>query len=301
MKILLFGGQGQLGWELQRALAPLGTVIAPRRAEADLADEAALRACVRRHAAPLIVNAAADTAVDRAETQPGLAHAINARAVAILADEAFRSGARLVHYSTDYVFDGRKADAYTEDDATCPLNVYGQSKLAGEEEIRQRALPHLILRVSWLYSPRRSNFARTMLRLACAQEAVDVVADQFGAPTSAELVADCTAHALRRWLAERDAASLAGTYHLCASGRTSWHGYARALIALARERGHPVRVRDERIVAVDTAQFAAAARRPANSQLDTTRFRSAFGLALPDWQSGLARFVEEAGSERENR
>lgn len=293
MKILLLGSTGQLGWELGRSLAPLGALCTPARDEADLCDPAGLRELFGRYRPEVVVNAAAYTGVDQAEREPDLAACVNARAVAILADEARRSDAVLVHYSTDYVFDGDKPGPYVEDDVAVPINAYGRSKLLGEEAIRASSAAHLIFRISWLYSPRRSNFARTMLQLAATRDVLRVVDDQAGAPTSAELVADCTAHALRRCIEAPRTGAPFGTYHLCAAGRTTWYAYARALINRARASGHPIRVCNENVVPIKSAEYPAAARRPANSLLDTNRLRTTFGLTLPDWQVGLDRFVEE--------
>lgn len=293
MKILLLGKDGQLGWELQRALAPLGELVALGRAGGeglcgDLSRPQALVESVRALAPDLIVNAAAHTAVDRAESEPALAHAINAEAVAGLAAEAAASDAWLVHYSTDYVFDGSGAHAWREDDPTGPLSVYGHSKLAGEEAIRASACRHLIFRTSWVYAARGGNFAKTMLRLAAERERLTVIADQVGAPTGAELIADVSAHAIRAALA---APALAGTYHLAAGGETSWHGYASFVIEEARRLGLALKVAE--IAPIPTTEYPTPARRPLNSRLDTARLRAAFGLVLPDWRLGVARMLRE--------
>jgi dTDP-4-dehydrorhamnose reductase len=293
MKILLLGKNGQLGWELQRALAPLGELVALDRAgedglSGDLAKPAALADTVRALAPDVIVNAAAHTAVDRAESEPALARAINTEAVAALAAEAARLGAWLIHYSTDYVFDGSGTRPWREDDPTGPLSVYGATKLAGEEAIRASGCAHLIFRTSWVYAARGGNFAKTMLRLAAERERLTVIADQHGAPTGAELIADVSAHALR---AARTNPALAGTYHLAAAGETSWHGYAGFVIDEARRLGRTLQVRE--IAAILTADYPTPAARPLNSRLDTIRLRTAFDLVLPDWRLGVARMLRE--------
>lgn len=295
MKILLLGGNGQVGWELRRALAPLGALVAPLRNDvgglaADLAQPETLRETVRQVAPDVIVNAAAYTAVDRAESEPVLANSVNAIAPGVLALEAAARGAWLVHYSTDYVFDGSGSAPWREDDITGPLNVYGASKLAGEAAIRASGCRHLILRTSWVYAMRGSNFAKTMLRLARERETLDVVDDQIGAPTGADLIADVTAHALRSAIAD---AALSGTYHLTAAGATSWHGYARHLLATAAANGAKLKALHEAVRPVPSTAWPTPARRPSNSRLDTARLNSAFGLRMPPWQDGVERFVAE--------
>lgn len=291
MKILLLGCNGQVGWELQRALAPLGEVVAPGRTDGgDLADAATLAATVRAIAPRVIVNAAAYTAVDKAEAEPEAAAAINAAAPGVLAREAAALGAWLVHYSTDYVFDGSGDTPWVEDAPTGPLNVYGRTKLEGEQAIRASGCRHLILRTSWVYAARGGNFAMTMLRLAAERDALNVVDDQVGAPTGAELIADVTAHALRT---AQSRAEVSGTYHLAASGHTSWYGYARHVIEHARAQGRPVRVAPEQIRPVPSSAYSTPARRPQNSRLDTRRLREVFGLHLPDWPSAVERMLAE--------
>ena len=295
MKILLFGKRGQVGWELQRSLAPLGQVVAldcegNGSLCGDFSNLAGLAACVREVAPDVIVNAAAHTAVDKAETEPDQASTINARAPAVLAEEAARLGAWLVHYSTDYVFDGSGERPWQETDAPGPLGVYGQTKLAGELAIGHRCDKHLIFRTSWVYAARGNNFARTMLRLAAQRDHLRVIADQIGAPTGAELLADVTAHAIR---SARQRPELAGLYHLAAGGETSWHGYARHVVEQARRAGQPIRVAAEAIEAVPACAYPLPAPRPANSRLDTGKLRAAFALNLPDWQSGVDRMLEE--------
>ena len=293
MKILLLGMNGQVGWELQRALAPLGELVAldfdsPGPLTADFTQPAALAATVRALAPRIIVNAAAHTAVDKAESEPELARTINAEAPAVLAREAQSTGAWLLHYSTDYVFDGSGSTPWREDSPTGPINVYGQTKLEGEQAIRASGCEHLILRTSWVYAARGGNFARTMLRLAAERERLEVIDDQIGSPTGAELLADVTAHALRSVLARPE---LGGTYHAVASGETSWHGYARQVIDFARAAGQTLQVQD--IVAVPTGAFPTAARRPCNSRMDTRKLQASFGLNLPDWRVGVERMLRE--------
>ena len=295
MRILLLGRNGQVGWELQRSLAPLGELVALDATGADglcgdLARPAELAATVRALAPGLIVNAAAYTAVDRAEAEPEQARAVNAAGPAVLAQEAAALGAWLVHYGTDYVFDGSGNRPWAEDDPTGPLNVYGRTKLEGEQAIRTSGCAHLILRTSWVHSARGANFARTMLRLAGEREQLQVVADQYGAPTGADLIADVTAHAIRAAMARP---ALSGTYQLAAGGETNWHGYARHVVAFAQARGHPMRVHPDTIVPVSSADFPSAAQRPHNSRLDTRKLRQAFALQLPAWQFGVERMLQE--------
>jgi len=291
MKILLLGKDGQVGWELQRALAPLGELHALGRADVDLLDADALRARVRAVAPDVIVNAAAWTAVDRAETEEAAAHAVNARAPAVLAEEAARIEAWLVHYSTDYVFDGRKDGAYTEQDPVNPLSAYGRSKAAGEEGVRASGARHLILRTGWVFG-RGQNFARTILSLAREREQINVVADQFGAPTGADLLADATALALYRIAAMgAQEVALSGTYHVTASGRSSWHAYARHVVGEAQAGGAVLRAAPSGILPIATRDWPTPAARPANGSLDCGKFCAAFGLALPDWRHHLNRFV----------
>jgi dTDP-4-dehydrorhamnose reductase len=297
MKILLVGKDGQVGWELQRSLALLGEVTAVGRAEADLTIPDSLRTLVRQIDPDIIVNAAAYTAVDKAESDAGTAYLVNAEAVGVLADEAARADAWLVHYSTDYVFDGEKSTPYQEDDATGPLSVYGKSKLAGEEQIRQRHAKHLIFRTSWVFAARGGNFAKTMLRLAKERNELKVVADQFGAPTSAELIADATALALQKIVQASDGGhALAGTYHLTASGQTSWHQYAQYVIGLAHTTGVALSTAPESVIAIPATSYPVPAPRPRNSCMSTEKFRQAFGLQLPDWRYHVQRLVAELTS-----
>jgi len=283
MRLLLLGRGGQLGHELQRVLAPLGDVVAPGRGDADLERPEAIARMIRERRPDVVVNAAAYTAVDRAEQEPDRARVANADAPGSMAKEAALAGARLVHYSTDYVFDGTATQAYREGDPTGPLNAYGATKLAGEEAIRGSGVQHLILRTSWVYSNRRTNFLSTMLRLAAEQPQLRVVDDQIGAPTWAAHIAAATALVLARW---RDQS---GTYHLSAAGHTSWCGFAREILAQA---GLPPKV-----VPITTDALPRPARRPAWSVLDNTRLHDTFGIALPDWREGLERCLAERRGE----
>lgn len=285
MKILLTGVNGQVGWELRRALAPLGEVIAADRRILDLADTAGIRARVAALAPDLIVNPAAYTAVDRAEAEPELARAINAAAPGELA----ACGVPVVHFSTDYVFDGRKNGAYRETDAPNPLGVYGASKLTGEAAVQRAGIPHLILRTSWVYGLRGRNFLLTMQRLARERETLAVVDDQFGAPTWSRLIAEATALVVARWLDQRDLAAASGVYHLACGGRTSWHGFAAAILADLAARGE---AKLARLDAIPSSGYPTPAARPANSQLDCSKLAATFGLRLPDWEAALALCLE---------
>ena len=295
MKILLLGKNGQVGWELQRALAPLGEVVAldfdsPGPLTADFSQPESLAATVRAVAPQIIVNAAAHTAVDRCESEPEFARTLNATSPAVLAREAAALGAWLMHYSTDYVFDGSGSTPWQEDSPTGPLSVYGATKLEGEDAIRASGCQHLIFRTSWIYAARGGNFAKTMLKLAKERDKLTVIDDQIGSPTGADLLADLTAHALRAAMARP---GLAGTYHAVAGGETSWHGYARHVIEFARAAGQPIKVAPENIVAVPTSAFPTPAKRPGNSRMNTEKLRSSFGLALPSWQAGVERMLTE--------
>jgi len=295
MKILLLGKNGQVGWELQRALAPLGELIAldfdsPGPLGADFSKPESLAATVRAVAPQIIVNAAAHTAVDKAESEPELARAINASAVGVVAREAAALGAWLAHYSTDYVFDGSGTTPWLEDSPTGPLSVYGQTKLEGEEAIRASGVQHLIFRTSWVYAARGGNFAKTMLRLAKERDKLTVINDQIGAPTGADLLADITAHALR---AAQQQPMLAGTYHAVAAGETSWHGYAKHVIEFARAAGQPIKVAADAIEPVPTSAFPTPARRPGNSRMNTRKLQQTFGFTLPAWQTGVERMLTE--------
>ncbi|GHU04040.1 NAD(P)-dependent oxidoreductase [Betaproteobacteria bacterium] len=293
-KILLFGKNGQVGWELQRSLAPLGELTAldfdsTEEGCGDFTNLAGLAATIRRIAPDIIVNAAAYTAVDKAETNPELARALNVAAPALLAEEAVRLDAWLIHYSTDYVFDGSGDKKRTETDPTGPLSVYGRTKLEGEQAVARNP-KHLIFRTSWVYAARGANFAKTMLRLAAERDKLSIIDDQIGAPTGAELLADITAHAIR---AVKTHPERAGLYHLAAAGETSWHAYARFVIESARAAGWPIRVQPENIEAIPTAAYPTPARRPLNSRLDTGKLQQTFGLHLPDWRVGVQRLLDE--------
>ncbi|GAA5234877.1 dTDP-4-dehydrorhamnose reductase [Verticiella sediminum] len=292
MRILLTGRRGQLGYELGRSLALLGEVHALDSAACDLREEQAIRRVVREYAPAVIVNPAAYTAVDKAETEVDAAQAVNARAPAILAEEAQRLDAMLVHFSTDYVFDGSRAAPYTEADAPNPQGVYGASKLAGEQAVQRACARHLVLRTSWVVGAHGGNFVKTMLRLAGERDALSVVADQYGAPTSAALLADLTALLVREATLRPDTFAY-GLYHAAAAGVTNWHEYACYVIERARAAGRPVRVAPDAIRAIGSADYPTPARRPANSRLDTTRLRTTFGLRLPEWREGVDRVLDQ--------
>ena len=283
MRILLTGRKGQVGWELERSLAPLGEVAAFCHRDLDLADPGIIVARIRDVKPHVIVNAAAYTAVDKAETETGLAMAINGRAPGILAEEAVRLDALLVHYSTDYVFDGAKSAPYTEDDEPHPINEYGRSKLAGERAIQATGCRHLILRTSWVYAARGNNFLITMLRLARERPELRVVGDQFGAPTWARHIADATAILLGKIGADRERAT--GVFHLTAAGETSWHGFAKAILG---ETGSSTPV-----VEIPTSGYPTPARRPANSRLEGRRLSETWQISLPGWEHGLRQCVGE--------
>jgi dTDP-4-dehydrorhamnose reductase len=294
LKILLLGKGGQVGWELQRSLATLGELVAldfdSTALHADFSRPEGLAATVKAVAPDIIVNAAAHTAVDKAESEPELARAINATAPGVLAREAAACGAWLLHYSTDYVFDGGGTTPWTEDSPTGPLSVYGRTKLEGEDLIRASGARHLILRTSWVYAARGGNFAKTMLKLAKERDKLTVIDDQIGAPTGAELLADLSAHALRTALQRPE---VSGTYHAVASGLTSWHGYAQHVIEFARAAGQPIKVAPEAVAPVPTSAFPTPAKRPTNSRLDTRKLRETFGVTLPDWRVGVERMLTE--------
>ncbi len=302
MKILLLGREGQVGWELQRSLAPLGEVIAlardassnPQGLCGDLTRLDDLAQTVRQVAPDAIVNAAAHTAVDKAESEPDLAHTINALAPGVLADEAQSLGAWLVHYSTDYVFDGSGDTPWKETDATGPLSVYGSTKLQGERAVA-RCQKHLIFRTSWVYAARGGNFAKTMIRLAQTRETLQVINDQHGVPTGADLLADVTAHCLRQVQSANPAAhqELAGIYHLAASGATTWFAYANYVLAQVAIAQPAIELVANEVRPVPTSAFPTPARRPHNSRLNTNKIQAAFGLRLPPWKDGVARMLSE--------
>ena len=296
MKILLLGGNGQVGWQLRRSLAVAGEVIAPPpRSEGglDVADTDSLRATLRTVQPSLIVNAAAYTAVDRAEDEPQQAHALNATACEVIAAEASRTGAWVVHYSTDYVYDGSGDQPWTETSPTHPLGVYGASKLAGDQALAAGCARHLILRTSWVYDTWGSNFLKTILRAAAQRPALAVVNDQWGAPTRAALIADVTAHAALRLQRDPQADNLAGVYHLAAQGSTSWHGYAQLAVAHARACGMNLQTTPDSVQPIPAASYPTRAARPANSRLCTDKLRNTFGIHLPPWEDGVRAVVAE--------
>lgn len=293
MKILLLGKNGQVGWELQRSLAPLGEVVALDRQAigglcGDLSNLSVLRATIRQVKPDVIVNAAAYTAVDKAESDTELADLVNAKASEVMAQEAVALNAWLVHYSTDYVFSGQGTTPWKESDATGPVNYYGVSKLAGEQAIVGSGCKHLIFRTSWVYGARGNNFAKTMLRLARERETLNVIADQIGAPTGADLIADITALAITK---AQGRSELSGLYHLAASGEVSWHGYATHVIEFAKTQGEHLAVTT--LNPIETSAYPTAARRPLNSRLNPRKLCESFSLHLPDWQSGVTRMLRE--------
>jgi len=294
VKILLLGKNGQVGWELQRSLAPLGEVVAlgsgSREYCGDFTDLQGITETVRAIAPDIIVNAAAHTAVDKAESEAERARTINALAPGVLAQEAKRLDAWLVHYSTDYVFDGSGDMPWTESAATGPLGVYGSSKLEGEQLIQRSGCRHLIFRTSWVYGARGGNFAKTMLRLAQERDSLKVIDDQIGAPTGADLLADVTAHAIRTALRNPE---VCGLYHLVAAGETSWHGYASFVLDFARRAGMPLKVAPDAVQPVPSSAFPTPAQRPHNSRLNTEKLQNTFDLHLSDWQKGVERMLTE--------
>jgi len=295
MKILLLGKDGQVGWELQRSLAPLGELVALGRHAADglcgdLGHLEGLAQTVRQLRPDVIVNAAAHTAVDKAESEPELARALNALAPGVLAQEAKAVDALLVHYSTDYVFDGSGSVPRLETDAVAPLSVYGRTKLEGEQHIQASGCRHLIFRTSWVYAARGGNFAKTMLRLAQERESLTVIDDQWGAPTGADLIADVTAHTIRQVVrCPQDA----GLYHLVAQGETTWNAYARYVLAQAQQLQPALAIQAREVRPVPSSAFPTPAQRPHNSRLDTRKLQATFGLQLPSWQQGVTRMLHE--------
>lgn len=293
MKILLLGKNGQVGWELQRSLAPLGELVALDRhlvdgLSGDLSNLESLRATIRQIKPDVIVNAAAYTAVDKAESETELADRVNGLASGVMAEEAALLGAWLVHYSTDYVFSGQGVTPWQETDPVAPVNHYGASKLAGEQAIIASGCNHLIFRTSWVYGARGNNFAKTMLRLAKDRETLSVIADQIGAPTGADLIADVTALAIQQVTKQPE---LAGLYHLVAAGEVSWHGYASHVVDFAKAQGEELAVTT--VNPIETTAYPTPARRPLNSRLNTQKLRDNFSLHLPDWQSGVTRMLRE--------
>lgn len=292
MKILLIGKNGQVGWELQRSLSTLGEVIAVDYFDKDLCGDLknpqGVAHTIRTVCPDVVVNAAAHTAVDKAETEKELAELLNAKSVEVIANETAKLGALLVHYSTDYIFNGEGDHYRKEDEQPGPLNIYGETKLAGEIAVTSHNPRHLIFRTSWVYATRGANFAKTMLRLAKEKETLSIINDQYGAPTSAELLADCTAIAVRCSISDQ---TLFGTYNLVASGETTWYDYARFVFDVAQELGEPLKIRS--VNSVDTTAYPTPAKRPLNSRLSNSKFQSAFNAVLPDWKIGVKRAVIE--------
>lgn len=288
--MLVTGADGQVGFELRRALAPLGEVVACGRRECDLADGDAVRRVVREVAPAVVVNAAAYTAVDKAESEPELAEAVNGVGPGVLGGEAARVGALVVHYSTDYVFDGSGEVPWREEDEARPLGVYGRTKLAGERALAASGARHVVLRTSWVHGVWGRNFVKTMLRLIREREELGIVADQHGAPTGAALIADVSAHVVGRFSRGADVPS--GVYHLAAAGHTTWHGLARHVAERAQRAGWPLKASPERILPIETSAYPTPAARPANSRLDTEKLRATFGLHLPDWRDGVDRALD---------
>jgi dTDP-4-dehydrorhamnose reductase len=295
MTILLLGANGQVGWELRRALIPLGNLIACGRNEANFEDLDALRQLVHQYRPQIIVNAAAYTAVDKAESNVKVARRINADAVDLLATEAKTINAWLIHYSTDYVFDGKHSGFYSEDDEPKPLNVYGQTKLEGEQLLQASRCNYLLFRTSWVYSARGSNFVRTILRLAQEKDKINVVSDQVGAPTSAEFIADITAiilHQIKK-SAPDVVGQYSGIYHLSANGQTSWYGFAKCIIEQAIELGFSTRAPLNNLCSIATADYPLPALRPSNSLLNTSKLCGTFGVSFPYWEDQVRRVVTE--------
>jgi dTDP-4-dehydrorhamnose reductase len=288
LNILLLGKNGQLGWELQRSLAAIGQVTALGHDEADFSIPSMLGAIVAQYRPQVIVNAAAYTAVDKAETDAASAHAVNTESPAVLAQAAKDCGALLVHYSTDYVFDGSGHSPRDENQATAPLNIYGASKLAGEGAIVFSGCKHLIFRTSWVYAARGGNFAKTMLRLAQERDSLSVINDQHGAPTGADWLADISAHAIVQTLQD---ARKCGLYHAVAAGETTWHGYASLVVEHAKALAYPIKA--SAVNPVPTSNFPTPAQRPLNSRLDTGKLQAVFGVQCPPWQAGVARMLRE--------
>ena len=292
-RFLITGANGQLGFELQRALAPLVEVVAFARADCDLSDPDSIRSAVRAAKPDVILNAGSYTAVDKAESEPDLACAINATATGVIGEEAAKLGVLVIHYSTDYVFDGTKAEAYLETDIPNPLGVYGMTKLAGEQALAASGAMHLIFRTSWVYGLNGKNFIKTILRLASERSELKIVADQFGAPTGAALLADVSAHVAARYLREGADSFPFGLYHLVASGETSWHELARHVVAKATTADWKLQATPDRILPITTSQYPTPAARPANSRLNTSKFSEAFGLQLPDWRIGVDQVMDK--------
>jgi len=294
MKILLLGANGQVGWELQRTLVPLGEVKACTRKEADLEELDALKNLIQTYKPQIIVNAAAYTAVDRAEFEPEKVYRINVDAVAFLAKETKLLNGWLIHYSTDYVFDGTKTTPYTENDEPNPLSVYGNSKQQGENEIVKSCCKHLIFRTSWIFAARGKNFIKTIVKLSKEREELKIVDDQIGAPTSAELIADVTALTLHTIIQNQNNSELlGGTYHLTPIGETSWYGYSRYILQNLQPQSEDLKVSDDKIIPITTEQYAQPAKRPKNSRLNTNKIQQNFNINLPTWQQQLDRTLRE--------
>lgn len=291
-RFLITGATGQVGFELRRALAPLGEIIACGSRECDLSDATAIRRTVREVQPHVIVNAAAYTAVDKAESQPDLARAVNATAPGLLGEQAAACGALVVHYSTDYVFDGKKAGPYTETDQPRPLGLYGQTKLEGEQALASSGARYLIFRTSWVFGHHGKNFIKTILRLASERTELRIVADQRGAPTGSALLADATAHISASYLRGGGEAFPLGLYHLTASGETSWHELARHVVQRALDAGKQLAATPAAILPIPSAEYATPAARPLNSLLETRKLRETFSLNLPDWRAGVDHMLD---------
>ncbi|UTH76563.1 dTDP-4-dehydrorhamnose reductase [Chromobacterium sp. IIBBL 290-4] len=297
-RILITGKNGQVGHELVRALAPLGELIALDREGMDLTDAHAIQTVLETHRPDIIVNPAAYTAVDKAESEPDVAQAVNAAAPEAMAHWAAKHGALLIHYSTDYIFNGRGESAWREEDAADPQSVYGQSKWLGEQAVRATAPRHWILRTSWVFGAHGANFLKTMLRLASERSELKVVADQVGAPTSAALIANTTARLIQRYLSDGERSPF-GTYHLVASGETSWHGYAQYLIGQASKLGFPLTLAPDAVLGIPTEAYPLPAKRPANSRLDCAKLKADFSITLPAWQDGVDTVLAALWQQRE--
>ncbi|MEQ1530056.1 MAG: dTDP-4-dehydrorhamnose reductase [Methylococcales bacterium] len=293
MKILVTGGTGQVGWELRRTLQALGEVVSVSREQADLSDLDALRRTLQTIKPDIVVNPAAYTAVDKAETDQEQAFLVNAKAPGVLAEEVKKLGGLLIHYSTDYVFDGSNSVAYTETDATNPLNVYGKSKLAGEQAIQAIGCQHLLIRTSWVYAARGQNFLKTILRLAAEREELNIVADQIGSPTWARLIAEVTAHMLRQSVLEiRQDDFHSDVYNLTSAGSTSWHGFAQAIVNVAHKQGK-LQHKNPNIKPIPATAYPVPAPRPANSRLSVSKLETHFNLLMPSWRDALQMCMEE--------